>query len=244
MPLIDHFHAPIYPLHSWPTFHSRWAGLLMDALNALLPSTRYLVEVQINVGTRIEADVAEFELTPAVYAEGVNSSDGGVSVQVRPWAPPAVLQTVDIVFPDDIEVRVYDLRDGKRLIGVIELISPSNKDRASERRGFAAKCVAYLQRGIGLIIVDIVTNRAGNLHHEVLDMLGQTEGSVLPTERELYAVAYHPARRKEMNQLDLWPIPLSLGQPLPLLPLALRGAFFVPVNLEATYMEARQRCHL
>ena len=36
-------------------------------------------------------------------------------------------------------------------------------------------------------------------------------------------------------------MPLALGQPLPLLPLALRGAFFVPVDLEATYTEARQR---
>jgi hypothetical protein len=37
---------------------------------------------------------------------------------------------------------------------------------------------------------------------------------------------------------------LTVGQPLPTLPLALRGAFLVPVNLEATYMETRQHSRL
>ena len=65
---------------------------------------------------------------------------------------------MNIVFPDDIEVQLYDLRDGKRLVAALELISPGNKDRAEARRAFGAKCVAYLQRGIGLVIVDIVTH--------------------------------------------------------------------------------------
>ncbi|HTU90542.1 MAG TPA: DUF4058 family protein [Gemmataceae bacterium] len=244
MPLLDHFHKPIYPLHSWTTLHSRWAGTLMDALNALLPASRYLVEVTVSVGPHIEADIAEFELPPSIIAEEVNGSEGGVAVAVQPWAPPAAVQTLDIVFPDDIEVQVFDLRDGKRLVAAIELVSPSNKDRSEERQAFAAKCVAYLQRGIGLIVVDIVTNRRGNLHHEILDLLGQADASVLLPETELYASAYRPAHRGDKNQLDLWPVALAVDQPLPLLPLALRGAFFVPVDLEATYVEARQRCRL
>jgi hypothetical protein len=244
MPLLDHFHAPVYPLHSWTTLHARWAGTLMDALNALLPASRYLVEVAVHVGRNVEADVAEFELVPSIYSEAVNGAQGGVAVEVQTWAPPAAVQTVDIVFPDDIEVQIFDLHRDRRLAAVIELVSPGNKDRPETRRAFAAKCVAYLQRGIGLIVVDIVTNRSGNLHHEVLDLLGQAEGSALPADADLYAVAYHPARRGEKNQLDLWPAVLALGQPLPLLPLALRGAFFVPVDLEATYSEARQRCRL
>jgi hypothetical protein len=243
MPLLDHFHAPIYPLHGWESFHARWAVALADAFNLLLPR-RYLAEVQIHIGRQVEADVAEFELPSPIIAEHENGSAGGVAVEVQTWAPPIAAQTVNLVFPDDIEVEVFDLRDGKRLVAVIELISPGNKDRDDARRAFAAKCVAYLQRGIGLIVVDIVTIRGGNLHHEVLDLLGQAEGSVLPADTELYAVAYRPAHRAGKNQLDLWPAPLALGQPLPLLPLALRGAFFVPVDLEGTYSEARQRCRL
>lgn len=244
MPLLDHFHAPIFPFHSWTTFHSRWAGTLMDALNAVLPPARYLVEVTVNVGPHIEADIADFELSSSLVTEEVNGSQGGTAVAVQPWAPPLAAQTVDIVFPDDIEVQVFDLRDGKRLVAAIELVSPSNKDRAEARRAFAAKCVAYLQKGIGLIVVDIVSNRRSNLHHQVLDLLGQAESSVLPAETELYASAYRPSHRGGKNQLDLWPFALAVGQPLPLLPLGLRGAFFVPVDLEATYTETRLRCRL
>jgi hypothetical protein len=151
---------------------------------------------------------------------------------------------VPLVFPDEVEVQVHDLRGGgKRLVGVIELISPGNKDAPDSRRAFAAKCVAYLQRGIGLISVDVATRRRANLHNEVLDLLGQA-AVALPTDVDLYAVAYRPARRGESNQLDLWPVALAVGQPLPLLPLALRGAFSVPVDLEAAYTEARRRCRL
>jgi hypothetical protein len=239
MPLLDHFHPPLAPLHSWESFHSRWANAIADALDRNLPG-RFFAEVQVHWGTQIEADVAEFEWSAA--HEGPNGAGGGVAVQT--WAPPAAVHSLPLVFPDEVEVRVFDLRGGgKRLVGVIELISPGNKDTAETRRAFAAKCVAYLHRGIGLIAVDVVTRRHANLHNELLQMLGQAQ-AVLPPEVLLYAVAYAPARRDDANLFDLWPVPLAVGRPLPLLPLALRGAFFVPVDLEATYTEARQRCRL
>jgi hypothetical protein len=127
---------------------------------------------------------------------------------------------------------------------VIELVSPATKDRPETRRAFAAKCAAYLQRGVGLLVVDVVTERGGNLHAEVLRMLGHEEVVGLPPDAHLYAAAYRPARRGDMDQLDVWPAPLAVGRPLPLLPLALRGAFCTPVDLEATYTEARRRSRL
>jgi hypothetical protein len=213
----------------------------MEALNRILPAQRYLAEVKVSLGSDVEADVAEFDLS-GVPAEG-NGSAGGVAVQA--WAPPAALQAVPLVFPDDIEVQVVDFRDGgPRLAAVIELISPANKDRPEHRRAFAVKCLAYLQCGVGLINVDIVTDRRANLHNELLGLLGQADGLAMAPDVHLYAAAYRPARRGNDNLLDLWPVPLSVGQALPLLPLALRGAFFVPVDLEATYTEARSRSRL
>ena len=79
------------------------------------------------------------------------------------------------MFPDDIEVQVFATVTGATLVGAIELVSPGNKDRPETRRAFAAKCVSYLTRGIGLIVVDIVTNRLANLHNEVIGLLGQAE---------------------------------------------------------------------
>jgi len=66
----------------------------------------------------------------------------------------------------------------------------------------------------------------------------------MPVEASLYAVAYRPARREDRNEIDVWPVVLALGETLPLLPLALRGTGFVPVDLEACYTDARQRCRI
>ena len=42
---------------------------------------------------------------------------------------------------------------GATLVAAIELVSPGNKDRPEARLAFAAKCVSYLTRGVGLIVV-------------------------------------------------------------------------------------------
>jgi hypothetical protein len=148
-----------------------------------------------------------------------------------------------LTFPDEIEVPVYDAEDDRRLLAVIELVSPSNKHDEAERRSFAGKCAAYLKRGVGLIMVDVVTNRRGNLHAELLNLLGQSAAAAL-VQTDLYATAYRPSQRGEQGQLDIWVQALSVGQALSVLPLALRGAFLVPVNFEATYTETRQRLRL
>jgi hypothetical protein len=57
-------------------------------------------------------------------------------------------------------------------------------------------------------------------------------------------VAYRPARRKDGDQIDCWTAPLAVGQELPTMPLALRGGPTLPLELEATYMEARRRSRL
>ena len=104
--------------------------------------------------------------------------------------------------------------------------------------------MSYLTRGIGLIVVDIVTNRLANLHNDVIGLLGRAEPFLLPASTTTYAVAYRPSRQPTRDQIELWPRPLRLGQPLPVLPLALRNAGVVPIDLEETYSEARERSRL
>jgi hypothetical protein len=206
-----------------------------------LPAPRFLVEVQVTLGTRIEADVAEHDLGRAASAQ-TNGAQGEPAVQV--WTAPPAVRSISFSFPDDIEVHVFDCQEGKTLVGVIELVSPANKDRPEHRRAFAVKCLSYLHRGIGVLAVDIVTERHSNLHHELLALLGEATAADLPKESFLYAVAYRPSRRDQHNLLDLWPQQLVIGRALPVQPLALKGLFCVPVDLEATYTEARERSRI
>jgi hypothetical protein len=94
---------------------------------------------------------------------------------------------------------------------------------------------------VGLVTVDIVTNRRFNLHNELIDVLKLGDPFTMATEVSLYAVAYRPVRRAEKNEIDVWSHPLSVGGELPILPLALRGARAIPLDLNTTYEEVCRR---
>jgi hypothetical protein len=241
MPLLDHFHPPLYPGRHWESFHSAWANTIMATLNETILPPGYFAETQVHVGSRVEVDVATLE-RPGAAATPRNRPAATLTMEA--WAPPVPALIIPAVFPDEIEVQIFGSPTGTHLVGAIELISPGNKDRSETRRAFAAKCSSYLQLGIGLVIVDVVTDRRANLHDEFMALMEKPEAFRFATETSLYAVAYRPARREAGDQIDCWPASLAVGQPLPVLPLGLRGGPTLPLNLEATYMEARQRSRL
>src|SRR5439155_12505055 len=102
------------------------------------------------------------------------------------------------------------------LIGAIELVSPANKDRAGHREAFVSKCASMLQEAIGLMIVDIVTDRRADLHAELLKRLNE---AITAPASDLWAAAYRPWQEGEQTKLEIWHEPLALGRPLPTLPL-------------------------
>ena len=142
-------------------------------------------------------------------------------------------------------MQVFASSGGATLVAAVELVSPGNKDRMDTRRAFAVKCANYLQQGVGLVIIDVVTERIANLHDELTTLMGLAAEFRFPATAELYAAAYRPVRRDAGgDQIEMWPEPLAVGRPLPVVPLALRGGPTVPLDLEAAYAEARQGSRL
>lgn len=243
MPLLDHFHPPLSTVRHWESFHARWAASMADVLNdALLPG-EYFAEVQVHVGSRVEVDVGTFEYASTLLDYAHRASTATATLEARPWAPPAPAMRMPAVFPDSVEVLVFRTETGPTLVAAIELVSPGNKDREEHRRAFAAKCSSYVQQGIGLMIIDTVTNRQANLHNALVHQLNAGEQFLLPEEL-LYATAYRPVRRADIDEIDVWPATLAVGRQLPGLPLPLDKALFVPLDLGATYDEACQRSRL
>ncbi len=201
----------------WHAFHNSWATYLSSQLNARLPAG-YFAEANVQYG--IEIDVATFA------EERVDPIDLG-------WAPPAPQLSVPVAMSGPVvEVGIFSRSGGPELAGAIELVSPANKDRLGHRDAFVSKCASYLQAGIGLVIVDVVTERMADLHTELLTRLGVTTvgtGSLLSTS------AYLVAERDETPNLDIWHEPLAVGQKLPTMPLWLRGGLCLPVELQETY---------
>src|SRR6185436_16310422 len=143
----------------WEGIHSTWASTIATQLNQDQLPAEYFAMPHVTLGDGVQVDVGTFQTgTPP------DSLNGGVVTQI--WAPPQPLLSVvvDFVSLDVYEVRVMQQMGGPKLRSAIELVSPVNKDRASHRRAFAIKCVGYLQQGVAVIIVDVVTERTANLH--------------------------------------------------------------------------------
>jgi hypothetical protein len=166
----------------------------------------------------------------------------GYFVEVLAHTGPAV--TMPTVLPPGFEVQVFSTKAGPNLVAAIELVSLGNKDRPDHRRAFAAKCASCLYQGISLIVVDVVTERQANLHNETMRVMEAAERYYLPAESSLYAVAYRPVRRDQREETDLWPVSFKVGDQLPVSPLVLSPEFAMPVDLEATYLDACRRRRL
>ena len=176
----------------------------------------------------IEIDVAAFEEPSNGGTEHLSGPDPSLG-----WTPPAPAQTIPInLLTDTVEVIVFNQEAGPVLAGAIELISPANKDRPPHRDAFVSKRAAYLQQGVGLVLVDVVTGRKANLHDELLARLGAAPP---PLGAALYAAAYHPVERQGQPTLDVWHESLAVGRPLVTMPLWLLGGICLPVDLDATY---------
>ncbi len=224
--LLDHFHPPLRSLRPWTGFHSRWCGNLATALNQVLPEGWV---ASPNVHWDIEVEVATFEQsrTPAMTA---------TSGTAWPEPLPAPERTIDFSRTTDVvETLIYRDLDELTLAGAVEFVSPANKASPENREAFLAKCNACLMDGVGLVLVDIVTNRTANLHNELLQRFGEPADG----DAALYAAAYRPFRREISPALSLWYRPLQLGDELPSMVMCLKEGPVLELPLEATY---RQTC--
>ena len=226
MPLLDHFRPPLVLRRHWHSFHHAWATYIASDLNGRLPDG-YFAEPNVQFG--IEIDVATFDDT-----QFKPSTVWPVGPDHPAWTAPTPTLTIPLpVLTDTVEVLVFDREGGPTLAGAIELLSPSNKDRPVNRDAFVTKCAAYLQQGVGLVVVDVVTDRHSHWHDELLGRLGWTGETKLDTD--LSSAAYRPVDRSGQTSLDIWHESLGLGLILPTMPLWLRGNLCLPVDLEATY---------
>jgi hypothetical protein len=231
MPLHDHFIPPLSRTHPWRGFHSTWAATVARHLNqGVLPPGYYAIP-NVELDGPVEIDVAALRDR---LGETEPSSTEGQGL----WTPPQPTLTVALDFPalELVEVQVFYDDSDPQLTAAIELVSPRNKDRPEARRTFTIKCLSYLHAGCSVVVVDVVTPRKTNFHSEILQMLDLNGPAAWESPTRLYAVSYRAAAVEQGRQLQAWPAILSIGQPLPRLPLWLGVDICVPLDLETTYL--------
>jgi len=180
------------------------------------------------LGVDVEADVGTLE-----YA-GQAAGDEGGGLATAIWAPPTPTLSVAVDFHhlDVFEVQVHR-EGGLELVAAIELVSPRNKDRPSARQHFVTKCLAYLQAGVSVIVVDVVTGRRENLYALLFERLALAQKDV--GQGDLYAVACRTIPPDAPTRLESWVNSLTVGSPLPTVPLWLETDLALPLDLERTY---------
>jgi Protein of unknown function (DUF4058) len=238
MPLRDHFRPPLDNFTSWESLHGQWPAVIVHHLRNQLPPG-FVAEPHVHSGSPLEIDVSAFEKGDAPSTKGMSEANGGVAPAV--WAPPAASLAFETELPDfdEYEVRIYDAKRGRHLVAAIEIVSPANKDRPEHRNVFIGKCAALLQKGVAVSIVDLVTVRHFNLYTDLLAFVGHNDTTLSDPLAHIYATSCRWVK-KQKTMLEPWSHILTVGQPLPTLPLWLSAELVVPLDLEQSYEQA---CH-
>src|SRR5260221_8055952 len=143
----------------WHDFHQRFIPALAAALAPQLRPD-YIVKVDTHVYVH-EPPTGErqFAGRPDVYvADARHASDEGGSTAAaagtltRAPAYARVPLPADIVHENYLEIRD---RESRRIVTVIELLSPSNKDSGKDYEQYAAKRREMLASDVHLIEIDL-----------------------------------------------------------------------------------------
>jgi hypothetical protein len=229
------------PVHDWTRveagifhdFHTVWTGALRNALNeGVLPEGYYALAEQ-HAGRAI-TDVLTLHASPEPQDPAWLPPDtGGVAVAD---APPRVRckQTVEpaaLARRRSLAVRHVS---GHRLVALVEIVSPANKDRARHVEDLAAKAVAALDRGVHVLLVDLFPpgrHDPWGMHGVIRQRLEQSDEPYdLPPDAPLTAASYVAGPR-----VDIYLEHLAVGAALAAMPLFLRPDRYVYAPLEPTY---------
>lgn len=230
------------PVHDWTrveagifhSFHNSWITHLGEALNGgLLPPGYYALGEQ-HAG-RFVTDILTLHASrPPGELPPLPGSEGGLAVAE---APPKVRRRLTANETYRQRRRTLAIRhvSGHRLIALVEIVSPANKDRAEWVEEFVAKTVEALDLGVHVLLIDLLPpgrHDPRGLHGAVWNQFDEGPYDLPVTEPlTLAAYAAGPPAKAYLEHL-------AVGGALADMPLFLRSDRYIPAPLEATYLAA------
>jgi hypothetical protein len=237
------------PIHDWTRvtagtfhdFHGAWISELRRALNGgLLPSGYYALAEQ--VATHVVPDVLTLQELGGTGAapsagNGVSEDDeiGGVAVAK---APPRVAVSDTITEALLLAARrrrlVIRHTTGDRIVALLEIVSPGNKEKRAALNAFVEKAIGALDEGFHLLLIDLFppgTFDSTGVHGALWERLG---GSYNPPPGMPLTLASYVAA----GAVTCYVEPTTVGSVLIPMPLFLNSGHYVNVPLEPTYTAA------
>lgn len=126
-------------------------------------------------------------------------------------------------------------RSGRRIVAMIEILSPGNKDGEQHLEQFVDKAVTALRQGIHLLVIDLHPPGPWDplgIHGEIWPIVGGGSFTV-PAERPLTLAAYLADRFPEAFIETI-----GVAEPLPDMPLFLSTDWYILTPLERAYAAA------
>lgn len=231
MPLRDHFREPLSRRRSWEGPHGLWPSTILLELNRHLPD-RYVAEPRVHLGNQFEIDISMLDEQPFDPAP----PDDAAATFACPT--PTLVAEAEPSEDYAYEVLVFDQQRERRLVAAVELISPGNQDRPASRRTFVDKCRRLLRCGVCVAMVDLVTTMSFNLYGELCQIEGHPQPGFDEHHPSTFASSSRMIPRGERMRFESWAYPLSIGAPLPTLPLWITPDTAIPLELEPGYEAA------
>lgn len=229
------------PVHDWTRvdagifhhFHHSWIEEISRALNrGLLPPDHYAMAEQIAGG--LGPDV--LTLQGPTNGDLVSTEPrGGVALAATPPQVWFHARTEIDIYATKAKAIAIRHASNHRVVAIIEIVSPGNKNSRHGLRAFVEKAEELLRAGIHLLIVDLFPpgpRDPQGIHKAIWDEFNDNDFA-LPSGRPLTLAAYIGGLCPEV-----WVEPTAVGAHLRDMPLFLTPDVYVPVPLEATYQSA------
>ncbi len=233
------------PVHDWTLveagifhdLHLVWIGAIHHALNQGLLPKGYYALVEQHVGRPV-TDVLTLRVNPVPPPLPLPwpPATGGIAVAET---PPRTRREQTVGPTALARRRSLAIRhvSGHRLVSLLEMVSPANKDHALHVEEFAAKAVSALDAGVHLLLVDLFPpgpHDPYGMHGVILQRLEQSDEPYdLPANEPLTLASYASGPR-----IEIYTEHVAVGAALPEMPLFLRPDRYVNVPLEPTYQVA------
>lgn len=230
------------PAHDWTKvvpgvfhdFHSSWIAAFLRTLNSgVLPSDLY---------ARAEQGATQFdsESLPRhidLYREPREFIPGGGTAVATARPKAHVIGKVDEAALYALKRRTLTIRHATndRIVALLEIASPGNKDRVQSVQRFVDKAVAALQSGYHLVVIDLFpagpSDPAG-LGSAIWEAVGGQRID-WPVGKPLTAAAFQVA-----DLVYCYGESFSSGEPVPEMPLFYEPDWYVNLPLDSTYNAA------
>jgi len=223
------------PMHDWSKipsglfhhFHQDWSTELTRSLNRGPLPKGYSALIEQRAGPK-EPDVLAIE---EYRPRSPKANVGPLTATLERPTARVIRRTTKQIYATRANRIVIRHKLG-RIIAVIEIVSPGNKESRAALQDFVEKTVDFLRRGIHLLVVDLFppsTRDPFGIHKAIWDEITE-EDFEFPEGKDRTLVSYD-ADPEKIAYIET----VGVGDALPDMPLILTPDFHVMVPLESTY---------